>query len=207
MLDGLDDWDKGQFVTMSILLVVILAGALSLRGAELSKSLKALLAWAAIIGVIFVAATYRDDAAGIFASLHSHVGGEIDPAGGVATAREFRIRAREDGHFWVRAQVNGQPTVFLIDTGASDIVLGRTAAARAGLDLTGVRYDRLVVTANGAVRAGTVQLGTLAIGPITRGPINASVSDNASEANLLGMAFLRTLKAWRVEGDSLIITL
>src|SRR5688572_28974371 len=35
------------------------------------------------------------------------------------TGRETRIRMAPDGHFWIRASVNGVPRRFLVDTGAT----------------------------------------------------------------------------------------
>jgi aspartyl protease family protein len=60
------------------------------------------------------------------------------PGGG-----EVRVPAAPDGHYWVRASVNGQGVRFLVDTGASDVVLSRATARRVGIDVSALRYDRM----------------------------------------------------------------
>ena len=42
------------------------------------------------------------------------------------------LRRASDGHFHAQLEVNGRPVRFMIDTGASDIVLSRRDAERVG---------------------------------------------------------------------------
>lgn len=201
MFEGLSDWDKGQFVYLSLLLIIVMMGAVSLRAQGLGQMLRMLFAWLVIFGILFIAAEHREDAM----RLLDRAAGGIDPARGVQDGSEFRIRARADGHFWVRAEINDEPVLFLIDTGASDIVLTAETATRIGIDPASLHYDRAAMTANGPVQGATVRLDRISIGPIVRENMPASVTKGALGINLLGMQYLRSLSGWRVEGDTLIL--
>lgn len=202
-LGDLDSSDRMNAVYLSLLLLIVLAGAVSLRREAIGRTVRNALIWLCIFAVVVLAASFRDDAGALFGRLR----GELDPAGGSQTANgEFRIRARDDGHFWVRAKLNGESTLFLIDTGASDIVLTPTAARRAGIDVANLRYDGAASTANGMVRTASSMIRLIEIGPIARSGLPVSVSGGELETNLLGMRYLNTLSGWRVEGQTLIFS-
>jgi len=201
MLDGLDDMDKANALYLSIILLVVLVGSASLRRIGFGKALGMAAAWVGIFAVILIATTYRDEAAMVFA----RVAGEVDPARGRIEGHEFHIRARDDGHFWVRAEIDGVPLLFLVDTGASDVVLTAAAAARVGIDVRQLEFDRIARTANGTVRGAGARVRQMEVGPIVRSNVPVSVTEGALDTNLLGMSFLRTLGGWRVEGDKLIL--
>ena len=203
ILDDLDSIDRMNAVYLSLLLLIVLAGAVSIRREDISRTVRNALVWLCIFAVVVLAASFRDDAGALFGRLR----GEIDPAGGSQTANgEFRIRARDDGHFWVRASVNGEATLFLIDTGASDIVLTASTARRVGIDVANLRHDGVASTANGIVRTASSTIRLIEIGPIARSDLRVSVSGGELETNLLGMRYLNTLSGWRVEGQTLILS-
>lgn len=124
----------------------------------------------------------------------------LDVAGG-----EVRLRAEADGHFWAEADVNGRPVRFLVDTGASDVVLSARTASDVGIDVHALEFDRLGFTASGRVRAAETRIDSFRLGSIDRRNMPVSVLDGPGDINLLGMRFLRTLSGWRVEGDTLVL--
>ena len=201
MFDGLDGTDKANALYLAIILIVVLLGSASLRRIGIGPALKMVAAWVAIFAVILIIVTYRDDAKGIL----DRVVGNVDPARGRVEGNEFHVRARDDGHFWVRATVNDEPLLFLVDTGATDIVLTDAAAARIGIDIAMLTFDRVANTANGVVRGAGTRVAKLEVGPIVRTNMPVSVTQGDLDTNLLGMSFLRTLRGWRVERDTLIM--
>lgn len=201
MFDGLGDMDKANALYLSIILLVVLIGSVSLRRVGWRRGAGMAAAWVAIFGVIIVAATYSEDAKGVIGRLT----GAVDPARGHVEGNEFHIRSRDDGHFWVRARINDEAVLFLIDTGASGIVLTEEAAKRVGIDPARLAYDGVAMTANGSVRVGGTRVAKLEVGPIIRTDIRVDVTEGELDTNLLGMAFLRTLGSWRVEGETLIM--
>lgn len=201
MFDGLDSYDKANAIYLAILLLVVLVSSASLRHVGFGRLAKMALAWIAIFGAILLMTAYREDAGAIF----SRVAAEADPARGHSEDGEFSLRARNDGHFWVRAEIEDQPVLFLVDTGASGIVLTAEAARRVGIDPAKLTFNHYARTANGVVRGAGARVAKLEVGPIVRTDIAVNVTDGALDTNLLGMDFLRTLSSWRVEGDTLVM--
>jgi len=95
-----------------------------------------------------------------------------------------------DGHYHMIAQVNGVPVQFVVDTGASDIVLSREDAQRAGIDLDGMPFIGVANTANGPVKTARVRLDEIAFDGIGDRNVPALVNGGEMEGSLLGMSYL-----------------
>ena len=109
-----------------------------------------------------------------------------------------------DGHFLVAASVNGAPMSLLFDTGASAMVLSYADARKAGIDVSALRFDMPVTTANGTGRAAVVTLAKVEVGGIVRSRVPAFVAERgALDGSLLGMTFLETLSRYAVAGNQL----
>src|SRR6266568_114368 len=76
--------------------------------------------------------------------------------GAVPNALVFR--ANSQGHVVVDAYVNGAPVRFLVDTGATMVVLTSKDAAAAGFDRDDLVFSMKTSTANGVARAAPVKL-------------------------------------------------
>jgi aspartyl protease family protein len=63
-----------------------------------------------------------------------------------------------DGHFRTEARVDGRRLELIVDTGASQIALRASDAARLGIHPTPRDYNVRVSTANGITRAALIQL-------------------------------------------------
>src|SRR3546814_9090230 len=63
----------------------------------------------------------------------------------------LRIPVAPDGHYWVEGMVNGNPTRFLIDSGASVTALSVNAARTAGLNFDLNAPGLSMMTANGKI--------------------------------------------------------
>lgn len=120
--------------------------------------------------------------------------------------RSVRIRRNEAGQFLARGDVNGVQTTFLIDTGATTIVLRQSDAERAGIDRSTLAFTVPLRTASGETNAAAVRLRTLTIGAIRMDGVEALVAPpgNLNE-NLLGMNFLRRLRSYEISGDFLTL--
>jgi len=205
---------------MGTLEIVILAGGLLLvaiyilvlLSGERNRPLEAvryLLIWAAIGLALVTAYSYREE----LSAVATRVLGELGPAGrmiSVSTTEDgekaVRVRRRNDGHFVVRATVNGQAMTLLVDTGASTVVLRPAEAQRAGIDTGDLNYTVAVHTANGTTYAAPVHLRAIAIGPLMVRDVNALVAPPGSlNENLLGMSFLRRLRSYEFSKDFLTL--
>lgn len=89
----------------------------------------------------------------------------------------------------VVATLNGGVVApFLIDTGASDVVIPRAVAERLGLSITEETRTQLYQTANGVVEAPVVVLDSISLGGAVAEGVSASVSDHIP-VGLLGLSF------------------
>jgi aspartyl protease family protein len=116
-----------------------------------------------------------------------------------------RFPADKDGHFRVDAMVNGFPVRFLVDTGASIVVLNPTDARHIGLDLDGLAYSASAETANGKVEAAPIVIQEILIGPIRLTDVAGAVDRQNTMTSLLGMSFLSRLQGYEVSSGELTL--
>ncbi|MCB1342889.1 MAG: TIGR02281 family clan AA aspartic protease [Pseudooceanicola sp.] len=123
-----------------------------------------------------------------------------------AQAGTITVPRARDGHYYLTASVNGQPIRFVVDTGATDLVLSRQDAEAAGIDLSAVAFRGSAMTANGAVRVAPVTLDSVAVGPISDTRVRASVNDGQMDESLLGMSYLQRFSKIEISGGELVLT-
>jgi aspartyl protease family protein len=115
-------------------------------------------------------------------------------------AREFPRAS--DGLFYVTAAINGQPVRFLVDTGASVIVLSARDAARTGL-ASQARYDAHIETASGNAPMAWTKIDKVEIGGRQVSGLRAAVVQQGLSVSLLGQNALAKLGPVTMEGDRL----
>lgn len=162
---------------------------------------------AAIWVVIFLALVgffaFRQDAG----LIGQRIMGALAPTQGtMAEDGTIAFGAGPDGHFRIQAIVNGQRVTFLVDTGATDIVLAPDDARRIGFEPANLSFTQFAETANGTVRGASVRLGSLVVGPIDLADMPATVNEAEMSDSLLGMAFLNRLSGWGVQNGVLTLT-
>lgn len=111
----------------------------------------------------------------------------------------LRIPADRSGHFLVRGRVNGEPVVFLVDTGATRVALSEADARRAGLHPMATDFTHRVNTAHGPAMTAEANLRSVEVGPIELRDVPAIVVDSGLDVSLLGMSFLSRLSSYSVE--------
>ncbi len=197
--------DSNSVARLAYLLMWLVLAAGGLLPLFLGRPLKALrdvAIWAGIILVLLIAYSYRDG----LGALGQRLTGELVPQAGIAGADgSISFRASRDGHFHVEAVVDGTRLDFLVDTGASDIVLSPADARRIGFDPDRLDYTQIFETANGEVRGAPVRLHEIVIGPIAVREVTASVNQAEMSGSLLGMSLLRRLGSYQVTGDTLTL--
>ena len=119
--------------------------------------------------------------------------------------REALLEADGRGQYAADALVNGLPVRMLVDTGASDVVVSASTAARLGLVPTGGR-PRSIQTANGKSTALPAVLNHLSFGALYMNDVEALIlAPEAGEVNLLGASFLKRLVSVEQRGGLLIL--
>jgi aspartyl protease family protein len=116
---------------------------------------------------------------------------------------EIVLRRARDGHFHAEVGVNGHPVRFIVDTGATEIVLSRDDAAAAGIDTGALLYIGRARTANGIVRTAPVRLESLALGGRVDTGIRATVSEGDMGVSLLGMTYLERFSRIEIAGGEM----
>jgi aspartyl protease family protein len=115
------------------------------------------------------------------------------------------LYSNAQGHFLSDCQINGSTLKYLVDTGATTVVLNSGDAKFANIDYK--RGEPIQVgTANGVVTAYRVTIANLKIGSITLSQVEASVLEGGSPSLvLLGMSALSRLDMKR-QDIALILT-
>ncbi len=129
---------------------------------------------------------------------------EAPKSANTRNVRNVVIRS-ENGQFATDGRVDGRQIVFMVDTGASQIVLRESEAVRLGYHPPEREYVVKIHTANGEGRAAAVELDTVQVGDIIVHDVPALVvPDEALTVNLLGMSFLSRVK-WVHERGQLVL--
>ena len=119
--------------------------------------------------------------------------------------KELRVAMAGDGHFWVKASVNGVERRMLIDSGATITALSAITAREAKVDTATGIAPIVLQTANGAAPAQTGRVDELRVGNIVARNLRVVSSPGLGNMDVLGMNFLSRLESWRVEGRTLIL--
>lgn len=105
---------------------------------------------------------------------------------------EVKLKRNKMGHYVTGGAINGQPVIFMLDTGATDVSIPAHLAEQ--LSLIKGRQQR-VRTANGIVTVAETNLARLDIGDITLYNVDANLNPGQRDNEiLLGMSALKQLE-------------
>lgn len=121
------------------------------------------------------------------------------------------VRRGFDGHFHLTLALTGpsgvaHPVRFIVDTGASDMVLTRADAAKLGFGASDLRFLGLARTANGTTRTAQVTLARAELDGHEATRVRALVNEGELHASLLGMGYLERFARIEIARDQLRIT-
>jgi aspartyl protease family protein len=123
----------------------------------------------------------------------------------VVEGRETRVKMAPDGHFWLHATVNGVPTSFLVDTGATLTAVSAETAERIGLEPRRAGIPIRMQTANGTVAARLTTIDDLRFGNVAAHGIDAIIAPGLGPTNVIGMNLLSRLASVRFDGNMMIL--
>ncbi len=176
----MDGYEIGRLTYLVLLGAALLMWFFTHNRQSLGKTVQQVMAWVFIfIGVIALVGLWDDIRSTVGTTPQMAVSGDT-----IEVPRAF------DGHYYLPMLVNGEPITFLVDTGASQIVLNARDAQRVGIDLDQLNYLGRAATANGVVRTAPVQLDSLALGPIRDTGVSAWINEGDLDRSLLGMDYL-----------------
>lgn len=122
------------------------------------------------------------------------VGNKAGP--GTGASQRIVLTADAQGHFMPPGQINGRAVQFMVDTGATAVVLSESDARRINLDYTKGRKVS-VGTANGSVVGHQVQLDSVRVGDAQVHGVAAIVLPQPMAYVLLGNTFLTRFQMQR----------
>ena len=188
----MENVDLGRFIYLLILGVAVIGYVIADNRASLGRMARQALAW----GLIFV---------GVMAGygLWNDIIGDIVPRQSVVQNGAIEVPRSRDGHFYLTLRLNDVPVKFVVDTGATAVVLSEADARRVGLDPASLIYAGRADTANGEVATATARIKTVELENLT--DLNMRVQVNGGEMNgsLLGMDYLRRFAKIEISDDRL----
>jgi len=189
-----------EFDTARLFYLVLLGGAVLMWFfAQNRASWGRITQQAVVWGLIFV---------GVIAAvgLWGDIRRSVTPGQAVVTeAGRIAVPRAPDGHYYLTARVNGTPVNFVVDTGATQIVLSERDARTAGIETETLAYVGRAYTANGEVRTAPVRLDRIAIGPVVHRDVAAVVNEGALDRSLLGMDYLQRFRSVEITGGELVL--
>lgn len=188
--------DTGRLIYLGLLGAVLLFWFIAQNRKSLGRTLQQAMAW----GLIFVGAIA---AIGLWDDIRQ----TVQPRQGMVTeAGRVEVPRSNDGHYYLTLHVNGAPVDFMVDTGASQVVLTGADARRVGIDLDGLAYVGRAMTANGEVRTAPVRLDRVELGPVQDRNLRAWVNAGDMDRSLLGMSYLQRWSRIEITGGALVLT-
>lgn len=187
---------QARFFYLALLGILLAAGLMHGYRLRLSAAVQHATIWGLIFLGLVLAYGFK-----------GHLASQLLPdRAATLDAGSVALRRSSDGHFYARLTVEGVELRFLVDTGASSIVLSREDAGRIGLDLDRLSFVVPASTANGTVMGAPVTLARVELGGITDTGVQALVSGGEMRTSLLGMSYLGRFRRLSVEGDRLVLT-
>jgi aspartyl protease family protein len=187
--------DFGTLAYLGLLAVVLVFWMFVQNREKLGRKLQYLAAWGLIfLGVIAAVGLWGD------------IRQTVMPRQAVfADESRVELPRAPDGHYYVSLEINGVPTRFVVDTGATGMVLTRKDAERAGLEAGDLVFQGQASTANGLVQTAPVRLKQVALGPFTDRNLRAYVNQGEMKTSLLGMSYLQRFSRLEIADGKLVL--
>lgn len=120
-------------------------------------------------------------------------------------AGETVLERASDGHFYAEASVEGQPVLFLVDTGASSVALTGEDAAELGLYWDDGNLREVGHGASGPVHGVNITLNELSLGNFRGRNVAAVIVPEGLPVSLLGQSFLSKIDNVAISGDRMVL--
>ena len=189
-----------EFTYYFILLIFFTLSLFLVSKRKFMQNIRYLLIWLLIFTIIFSLFSYRE----IF--LNNRVIAQLIPGYAISDAdKSVSFYAAEDGHFYANIYVNGVKIRFLLDTGASDIMLTANDARKIGINISDLVYDRFYHTAGGIIVGAGIKLAKLQVQDMEFYDINASVGNSNQNISLLGMDFFNLFAKYEFDRYKVVL--
>lgn len=189
----MDGDSTARLIYLGLLLAALGGWVMVEYRGRLGFALRTAMAW----GMIFL---------GVMAGygLWQEVRTDVIPRQSVMEGGEITLPRAPDGHYYLTLDIGGTPLRFMVDTGATNVVLSRADARRLGIDPASLMYLGQAQTANGIVRTARVELRDVRLGPYADASLRAYVNDGDMDGSLLGMDYLGRFRI-EIAGDRMVL--
>ncbi len=116
--------DLAYLSYVGLFLLVFGSGFLYRQRGKMGQTFQMAAIWVLIFVAAIIAYGFKD-------TLQSQL---FPSRASLTTAGGYELERQRDGHFYLTLDVNGQAVEFIVDTGASEIVLTQRDADKVGLD-------------------------------------------------------------------------
>ena len=189
-------------VGLVAMLAMVSSGLIFVCRINLGEVIRNISIWTGLAIVLLLGFTYRSELTGIY----YRVIGELVPGQAIILeGNTIILSASRDGHFYANGKANGKKLRFMIDTGASDVVLSPVDASRIGIDVEKLQFTKTYQTANGIGLGAPYRLNSLAIGSLEYAKGAVSVNKSDMVTSLFGMSFLERLQSFEFRGSKLYL--
>lgn len=130
---------------------------------------------------------------------------DVSPRQSAFDGDRLEVPVAPDGHFYLTLDLDGTPVRFVVDTGASDMVLSERDARRIGIKTETLVYLGQASTANGTVATAPVRIGLVNLGGIEDRDVRATVNGGELDTSLLGMSYLSRFDKLEISRDRLVL--
>ncbi len=183
-----------DLIYAAVLLIAIAGSYFWYNRLSFNQTLQSALVWA----MIFLGAV------GIY-GMWDTISKNLSPNQTLVSEAEISVPRDTDGHFYLTLKINDVPVEFLVDTGASDLVLTKQDAQRVGISVDDLAFLGTAQTANGEVRIARTQLDKVELGQFLDHRVFASVNGGAMRGSLLGMSYLSRFDALEIGQNRLTL--
>lgn len=188
----MEGFELGRLAYLVLLLLAIGSYYVAQGRSNLGRNAQYAVVWGLLfVGVVAVFGLWND------------MQDDLAPRQRVIGEQVIEVPRSFDGHYYLRLHLNGKSVEFVVDTGASDVVLSRQDAERIGLDLNALEFSGVASTANGMVRTARANVAEFRIGKITDRDVDVSVNDGEMEGSLLGMTYLQRFEKIEISENKL----
>ena len=205
---GFDMSSPGPVRFVYLVALLLFVGSVLIGRVGAREVMRAIVGWGVILVVLIGGYAYRHELVVAGGRMFGVLAPGVPVSGRLTGEGEnaVAITRNGDGHFAVRAGVNGVPMTLLVDTGASLVTLTPDDATAIGIDAATLRFTMPIQTANGMIQAAPITIERLTIGSIERRGVRALVAPPGTlEESLLGMSFLNSLSGYSISGDRLVL--
>lgn len=114
--------------------------------------------------------------------------------------KQTLLRRADSGHFYVDAQVNGEPVNFVVDTGATAVTLTEEDARRIGIQFSRNDFGPIGWGASGEVRGLMLTLDRVSVDGKEATGVSAAIAEGLGQS-LLGQSYLSQISSVEMSGD------